>query len=98
MTATRLTPSAVAIDPKAHPPDHSGATAWQPIGDVAEELARLRYVNQRDAKFTPMLAKLALDEGTDYERAFRNCISTNFDGLLCWWTRVSWTHVSWTHL
>jgi hypothetical protein len=29
-----------------------------------------------------MLAKLALDEGTDYERAFRNCISTNFDGLL----------------
>jgi hypothetical protein len=29
-----------------------------------------------------MLAKLALDEDADYERAFRNCISANFDGLL----------------
>jgi hypothetical protein len=67
---------------------HLGSTAWR-LGDIAEELARLRYVNQRDAKFSPasvqsiMLAKLALDEGTDYERAFRSCISTNFDGLLC---------------
>ena len=73
---------------RRYPPDHSGATAWQSIGDIAEELARLRYVNQRAAKFSPssvqsiMLAKLALDEGADYERAFRNCISTNFDGLL----------------
>ena len=55
---------------------------------LTRQVARLRYVNQRDAKFSPssvqsiMLAKLALDEGTDYERAFWNCISTNFDGLL----------------
>jgi hypothetical protein len=73
---------------RRHPPDHSGATAWQSLGDIAKELARLLYVNRRDAKFSPssvqsiMLAKLALDEGMDYERAFRNCISTNFDGLL----------------
>jgi hypothetical protein len=54
---------------------------------IAEILARLRYVNQRDAEFSPssvqsMLEWLALDEGTNYERAFRNCISTDFDGLL----------------
>ena len=67
---------------------HLGSTAWR-LGDIAEELERLRYVNQRDAKVSRssvqsiMLAKLALDEGTDYERAFRNCISTNSDGLLC---------------
>jgi hypothetical protein len=30
---------------------HLGSTAWR-SGDIAEELARLRYVNQRDAKFS----------------------------------------------
>ena len=29
---------------------HLGSTAWR-FGDIAEELARLPYVNQRDAKF-----------------------------------------------
>jgi hypothetical protein len=33
------------------PPDHSGATAWQTIGDIAEELARLRYVSNATLNF-----------------------------------------------
>jgi hypothetical protein len=66
------------------PPDDSADSTGERLEARydAEFFAVVSAIHCASSVQSIMLAKLALDEGADYERAFRNCISTNFDGLL----------------